>query len=257
MAEKAPQRVDTIKHGTKAGDDYLGTGIRQLRQGDEQGGVFNQGPNGRRVARALDQVAFPVSRDERFFDLGRPIMNARPVGNRAAAILPARTGTTGLARLTQAGNQLAAQFAARHGVECRVDGFMADLKRGFMRMPPSRDKRRQHGDDHAGSVSGFVQPLRFNLRLIVLGGRGTRRAIARSVPPCSSPNWIPQALVKDAPKKVFPILDNQRAHPRKPVKAYPSRHLGKESQGRGRPIMEKGARLVESLGGRVEWLKDH
>ncbi|HQO29567.1 MAG TPA: hypothetical protein PKY22_08595, partial [Accumulibacter sp.] len=64
------------------------------------------------------------------------------------------------------------------------------------------------------------------LQLIVLGGRGTLRAIARSVPPCSSSNWIPQALVRDAPKKVFPILDNQRAHHRKPVKVYPSRHLG-------------------------------
>ncbi len=56
-----------------------------------------------------------------------------------------------------------------------------------------------------GSVAGFVQLLRFNSRLIVLGGRGTRRAIARRVPPCSSPTGSSSALPCAGVYRSFPL----------------------------------------------------
>jgi hypothetical protein len=76
------------------------------------------------TCRSHDEVTFPVTRQQAVFDFGRTHVNTDHVGNLPASVCTARAGHTGAVAVAQAGNQLAAQFAARLSVDSRVDGFM-------------------------------------------------------------------------------------------------------------------------------------
>jgi hypothetical protein len=78
-------------------------------------------------------------------DLDRAMMDARHVGDCAASIFPPRTRAAALLRLTQAGDQLTAQRAARHGIDRRVDRFVTDLKGRLIGM---------HATQYAGNLFG-------------------------------------------------------------------------------------------------------
>ena len=114
---KASLRVNTVEDSAKAHDGRVGTRVVHLGQGHEQRGSFNQGANGRRVTGALDQIALPVAGNDAFVDLRWALMDAGHMGDRAPAIFAPGARPATLARLVQAGDQLGAQRAARHGVK--------------------------------------------------------------------------------------------------------------------------------------------
>lgn len=84
--------IDPIRNGTEAGHGGgLGTGVIHSGQGHEQGATLPRRADGRRIAGTPDQVALPMTGDHAIFDLGRSLVEARPVGNRSPAVGIART----------------------------------------------------------------------------------------------------------------------------------------------------------------------
>ena len=84
-------------------------------------------------------------------------MDAGHIWDRAPAIFASGARPTTLARLSQAGNQLAAQRAARHRVKLGIDGLVADLKVGLVRVHSlqyARDLFRRM----AGAQQAFDMP---------------------------------------------------------------------------------------------------
>ena len=92
-------------------------------QEHQAGGALHQGADRRALARALDQVAFPVAGHRPGRDLGRTLRDRRHTGNLAAAGCSSRPRPTRLARLTQRRQQFTAQGAARQHRQAHIDGF--------------------------------------------------------------------------------------------------------------------------------------
>jgi hypothetical protein len=55
--------------------------------------------------------------------LGRPFRDRCHIGNLAPAVSASRPWATGLASLSQGGQQFAPQAPPRQHIQCRVDGF--------------------------------------------------------------------------------------------------------------------------------------
>lgn len=125
---KAALSLDPVETRAKSDDGGFGGCIFHLGQGDEQRGALDQGANGGSVTGTFDEISLPVAGNKAFLDLDGPVMNARHVGDGSATIRAASTRTSRLARLAQAGDQLAAEFAAWHGVDGRVERLVTDLE---------------------------------------------------------------------------------------------------------------------------------
>ena len=138
-------RINPIQDRAEGGRRCVGRGVLHLDERHEERRPFDQGADRRCITSALDQVALPVAWNDAFVDLGWALVNADHVGDRASAIFAPGTRATTLAGLTQAGNQLTAQSAARHGIERGVDGLVADLKRGLVRVHPLQYARDLFG----------------------------------------------------------------------------------------------------------------
>ena len=127
-------RINPIQDRPEGRDRRLGRSVRHLDERYEERGPLDQRADRRGIASALDQVAFPVAGNEAFVDLGRALVNADHIGDRASAVFAPGTGSAALAGLAQTGKQLTAQSATRHGVERGIDGLVTDLKRGLVRV---------------------------------------------------------------------------------------------------------------------------
>jgi hypothetical protein len=97
--------------------------IRPVHPGQEHQacGALHQGADSRDIARALDQVAFPVAGHRAGDHLGWTFVNRCHVGDLAASIGSPRPRSAGLARLTQGRQQCAAQGSAWQHIEPRID----------------------------------------------------------------------------------------------------------------------------------------
>lgn len=131
-------RVNAIEDGAKGSHGRVGGGIFHLDQGHEEGSPFDQRADGGCIASALDQIAFPVTWNDTLVDLRWAQMDAGHVGNRAPAVFASGARPTTLARLAKTSNQLGAQRSAWHGIERRVDGFVANLKARLIRIHPAQ-----------------------------------------------------------------------------------------------------------------------
>jgi hypothetical protein len=70
---------------------------------------------------AQDEVPFPVARYQPAFDFLRPLLDISHVAKLAAALAALRLAAPHRLALPQRRDQLATQFAARQGVDRRVD----------------------------------------------------------------------------------------------------------------------------------------
>ena len=138
-------RINPIQDRAEGGRRCVGRGVLHLDERNEERRPFDQGADRRCITSPLDQVALPVAWNDAFVDLGWALVNADHVGDRAPAIFTPGTRATTLAGLPQAGNQLTAQSAARHGIERGVDGLVAGLKRGLVRVHPLQYARDLFG----------------------------------------------------------------------------------------------------------------
>jgi len=77
---------DRIQFGSEARQCRGGGGVFHLRQQHQATGAFNQHADGRLVAGALDEVAFPVTWHHPVVDLRRAHMDAHHVGDLAAPV---------------------------------------------------------------------------------------------------------------------------------------------------------------------------
>src|SRR5258706_77096 len=118
----------------------------------------------RRIARALDQIAFPVSGQHPCVDLRRAIMDARHVGDDSPTVFATSAWAAAFARLAQTGDQLRAQCAARHGIECRVDGFVAHPQSGIVGVHASQYARDLLGRIPLAQQTCDVRPQRAVVR---------------------------------------------------------------------------------------------
>src|SRR5690606_30800975 len=96
---------------------------------------------GRSVAGALDEVAFPMARDQAIGDLGRTHVDAPHVRNLAAPIRAARSWLAAAAPLAKTRNELCTQLAARQHVDRAVDGFVRHAAVCFIRKGPAQYPR--------------------------------------------------------------------------------------------------------------------
>ena len=138
---QTPLRVDAVEHGSESSDYRSGSCMIHFCQCDKERASLNQSTNGGRIARTLDQIALPMARHDAVFDFRRAHMDADHVRNGAAPIwIPSARPPT-LTSLAQAGDLLGTQLTARHGVECGVDGLMADLERRVVRLHSAQYER--------------------------------------------------------------------------------------------------------------------
>ena len=79
--------LDATGHLTKTVEGGFGTGVVHSGQHREQGRALHQSAHCGTVIGPLDQVAFPVSRDQPLFDLRWPMMNADHPWNLTPPIL--------------------------------------------------------------------------------------------------------------------------------------------------------------------------
>ena len=116
-----PEFLDEALSGTR--------GIRPVHPGqdDQARRPLHQGADGRPIAGALDEVAFPVAGHRAGRHLGRALGNGRHIGDLAALIGPSRPRPARLARLTQRGQQFAAQGTTGQHIERRIDGLSGKL----------------------------------------------------------------------------------------------------------------------------------
>ena len=100
-------------------------GIRSVHSGqqDQASRPFHQRTDGRALAGALDEVAFPVTRDGAAGHFCGAVGNRRDVGELAASIRPPRSRAARLARLTECRQQCLTQRTTWQHVHRRVDGF--------------------------------------------------------------------------------------------------------------------------------------
>jgi hypothetical protein len=108
-------------------------------------------------------------------DFWRSLVNTDHVRNLTATILTARTRTTSFTPLPQGCDQLGAQLTARHRIERRVDGFVADTHRAII---------WEHAWKYARNLfwrKSFPKQL-LNLRPQKAVGSQTRRVAAAAAP---------------------------------------------------------------------------
>lgn len=91
-------------------------------------------------------------------------MVADHVGDGSATIGASGTGSTALARLPQASDQVRAQFAPRHRIERGVDSCVTYLQRWFSRIHPT-----QYARDLFGGIALAQQTLHVWSRRPVMG----------------------------------------------------------------------------------------
>lgn len=135
---KASLRSDPIEDGAEAGDGRFRAGIVHPGQGHQQRGALDPCADGGRMASTRDQIAFPMAGNDALIDRRWSLMDAGHVGDGPPAIRAAGAWPATVARLSQAGDQRAAQLAPRHGVERRVDRLVTDLKRRLVRVHASQ-----------------------------------------------------------------------------------------------------------------------
>src|SRR4030067_2644809 len=101
--------------------------------------------------RPLDEIAFPVSGHQSFFNLGRAIMNANHVGNASTTIFTPRTRSALGMTKTKPAYYFSAQLSSRHRVDRRVGGFVGSLEGGSVGMHgcqcASRSEERRVGKE--------------------------------------------------------------------------------------------------------------
>lgn len=128
VGEALPQWLgNRIEFGGEARQRRSGGGIFHLRKQHQAAGPFDQNAYRGLVACALDEVAFPVPRQHPVLDFRRPHMNTDHARNLSAPVCASCTRHARAVTMAQAGNELSAQFAARLGVDGRVDGFVRNL----------------------------------------------------------------------------------------------------------------------------------
>ena len=103
----------------------------------------------RLFASALDDVALPVARHAVVIDRMRAHVRAEHLGNLPASISPALARDARTAAVTQAGNELAAQFATRLRTDGRVDGLLRDRLVGVV---------GSHAIGYVGDLLGATTP---------------------------------------------------------------------------------------------------
>jgi hypothetical protein len=101
--------------------------IVHLGQQHQAAGALDEHTHEGLVAGTFDEVTLPVARHDAVLYLGRPHMDADHVGDRAAPVHTALARHACAATVAQAGDELAAQFAARVRVDGRVDRFVRDV----------------------------------------------------------------------------------------------------------------------------------
>ena len=113
--------------------------LRPLKpsQDNQARGPLNQGPDGRAIAGSLDQVAFPVTRDGASRDVGGALGKEGHVEDLPSSIRSSRPGPARLPRLTQRGQQCAAQGAAGQHVQPPVNGLSREAFLHVGRILPS------------------------------------------------------------------------------------------------------------------------
>src|SRR5690554_4241622 len=82
-----------IQRGTEALNGRCGGGTIHLGQEHQATDTLHQSANGRAIEGALDQVAFPMPRQQSLFDFRRSQVDADKVRDLLATITPASTGT--------------------------------------------------------------------------------------------------------------------------------------------------------------------
>ena len=178
--------------------EFLGealSGTRRIRplhpgQEDHARRPFHQGANSRPIAGALDEVAFPVAGHRAGRHLGRALSNGRHIGDLAASIRSSRSRSARLARLTQGGQQLAAQGTARQHIERRLDRLGRELLAHVVRIrvseSPSNLLRR--ATLHQLCLDRLPQPgIPEFARSPRLTGPGSRQCLRRAGPIGSAP----------------------------------------------------------------------
>ena len=130
-------RVDPVEDRAEAYDGRVRAGIVQPGQGYQPRGSLDQCGHGGCVARALDQITFPMAGNDAIIDLRWPLMDAGHVRDAAPAIFPTGTRTATLARLSETGNPFGTQRSARHGVARGVDRLVTHLKRRLVQIHAS------------------------------------------------------------------------------------------------------------------------
>lgn len=92
ISEALPQwRDNRTEFGGEARQRRSCGGVFHLCEQHQAAGPFNQNADRGLVARALDEVAFPVSGQQSVLNFGRPHVNADHVGNRSASVSAACT----------------------------------------------------------------------------------------------------------------------------------------------------------------------
>src|SRR6202521_1049398 len=112
--------------------------------------------------------------NEAILDLGGAHVQAQHIGDLAAPVLAARAWTTLGPPMPQTRNQILAQAATGHGVECGVDGF---VRHGLARSMTSISPRREHAPTcrHASPVTPALQVARTATEASFKPGRGGTR----------------------------------------------------------------------------------
>src|SRR4051794_39151829 len=98
-----------------------GLGVGELDQHQLAAGALDQGADRRAVAGALDQISFPVSRDQPTLDLLRALMDARHVADLAALLVGSGPSSAMRFALPKTGQQLLLQLPTWQGVDCLID----------------------------------------------------------------------------------------------------------------------------------------
>ena len=134
--------------------------LRPLKpsQDNQARGPLDQGPDGRGIAGSLDQVAFPVTWDGASRDFGGALGKEGHVGDLPSSIRSSRPGPARFARLTQCGQQFAAQGAAGQHVQLRVYGLSREAFLHVGRILPSEATGNLFGRIPLGQSCSDIAP---------------------------------------------------------------------------------------------------
>src|SRR3954466_7203087 len=116
------------RHRQQAGGEAiarrLGFGVGQLDQDHLTAGPLDQRADRGTIAGPLDQIALPMSGHQASLSLRWPFVDAGHVADPAPPFAVLGPSAALWLALAQAGEQLAPQFTARHGVDRLVDRFV-------------------------------------------------------------------------------------------------------------------------------------
>ena len=116
-----------IKRGTEAFHRRGCRRVVHLHQHQVATGSLYQSADGRGISLALDQIALPMPRHQAVLDLRRTHMNANHLRDLPAPINAARARPACRLTLTQADDQLLAQFADRQSIDRVIDRLATDV----------------------------------------------------------------------------------------------------------------------------------